>query len=384
MQILYVAFNFTLGMGYQDNFLIIEHIKDGHDVTLISNTREFKEGKLVYSAPCDSIVYDHFRLIRLPYRFLGLAKLTTRIRDFLGFYDKLIDISPDLIFIQDIAGKYVIDIIKYKKAFPKCRLVACTHAAAYNSGQNIISLYLLNGYYYRKLTQKILPFLDKYFYIGKNEEEFAKKIYGVPEKSMEFFPLGGIVLEEKEYLSLRQKYREQLGIESDCLVFFHSGKLAREKWTIPLLKAFSKSYVNARMVVAGSVGDEIEDDFIKLLEKDNRIKYIGWQSAKDLNGFLCACDLYCQPASVSATVQQAICCRCPVLAQPIEGFKFLKCGGFIWVTSEEEIIRAFNLISDGQYDLEALAMISGEYARKELDYKKLARRLTSLVIGTEG
>ena len=90
--------------------------------------------------------------------------------------------------------------------------------------------------------------------------------------------------------------------------------------------------------------------------------------------YLCASDLYCQPGSVSATLQSAICNYLPVLAYPFQAYLDIDCGNFLWVESQQDLITIFEQIRSGVIDIALLKKQTILCANKYLDYTKLASR----------
>ena len=112
------------------------------------------------------------------------------------------------------------------------------------------------------------------------------------------------------------------------------------------------------------------------MDADPRVTYLGWKSGDDLQEYLCAADLYCQPGKVSAIMQNAVCCRCPVLLYPHSGYvKDYDYGNVLWVKNEDDMIREFQKLAAGETDLAALQRNSERCAKELLDYRALAARL---------
>ena len=112
------------------------------------------------------------------------------------------------------------------------------------------------------------------------------------------------------------------------------------------------------------------------MEADKRVMYLGWKSGEELQEYLCACDLYCQPGSVSATLQNAVCRSCPVLSYPHEAYtKDLDYGNFLWIRTEADMEEAFRRLAEDPAMLTPLEESSRRCARELLDYRKLAARL---------
>ena len=102
---------------------------------------------------------------------------------------------------------------------------------------------------------------------------------------------------------------------------------------------------------------------------------LGWKSAEELQRYLCACDIYCQPGSVSATLQNAICSSAIVMTYPHLIYQKIDNGNFVWVENEEEMSDFFNSLSRNEINLDRLRLSSKDCAERYLDYRKMAKRI---------
>ena len=379
MKVVFIGLNcaYTPGLTYQDNMLNAQLLADGHSVTYISNPEKFVNGEIVETGAEDTVLPDGLHLIRLPYVKLGPDIVTKKIRAFRGVYDILERENPDLIFCHNLQYWSIRDVIRYKKAHPAVKLYADTHTDYYTSATNWLSLHILHRVFYRYLVRKALPYLEKYFCISDECRRFSIENYGVPEELMEFYPLGGILPTEEAYQAHRAARRAELGIKPDELLLVHAGKLEPQKKTDALLRAFAAvPELKARLAVIGSIPEENKAELLAQMDADPRVTYLGWKSGDDLQEYLCAADLYCQPGKVSAIMQNAVCCRCPVLLYPHSGYvKDYDYGNVLWVKNEDDMIREFQKLAAGETDLAALQRNSERCAKELLDYRALAARL---------
>lgn len=379
MRILHIelAGFYNEGMLYQTNLLVRENIKDGNIVRIISSNYEWKQDIVLRVSSGISETAENAELVRVPYLFSRKHFSLHKVRAIKNLYSLIDDFRPDVILSHDLCYLSVFDVIRYKKKHPEVKLYADTHTAGYNSGLNWFSLHILHRLFYRGLIQNTLPYLDRYFYIGESEKFFSIKHYGVPESIMEYYPLGGMLYSDNEYTSIRKKYREELGMKENQRLYIHSGKLSSSKRTADLIEAYSAvNDENSRLVIIGSVPEETKNIIIPLINKDKRIKYLGWKSGDELRAYLCASDLYCQPGSVSATMQNAICCNCAIMAYPhLPYTTHLDWGNILWVETQEDMEKVFESIANNPGQLDELKINSNKCATELLDYRKLAARL---------
>lgn len=317
------------------------------------------------------------RLIRLPYCDPSPNYYRQKIRRVEGTYHTLEMLHPDVILIHGLQFWSVLDVIRYKKHHPAVKVYADTHADYYTSGTNWLSLHVLHRIFYRYLVQKALPYLERYFYTTNQCQKFSLENYGVPQELTEFYPLGGIQPTEEDYQAYRTARRAELGVKPNELLFLHAGKLEPQKKTDLLLRAFAAvPELKARLVIIGSIPEEMRSALLRQMEADTRVIYLGWKSGAELQEYLCAADLYCQPGKVSAIMQNAVCCRCPVLLHPHPDYvKDYDYGNILWTSTEEELITAFRKLAAGEIDLATMKQNTERCARELLDYRKLAARL---------
>ena len=109
------------------------------------------------------------------------------------------------------------------------------------------------------------------------------------------------------------------------------------------------------------------------ISKDKRIRYLGWKSGNELQTLLCGADVYLQPGTPSSTLQNAMCYKCAIMAQPIEEYKFLLADEGMYVNDEDDMRHAFESISKNM--VSDMADKTLKRAKKLLDYEKLAARL---------
>lgn len=366
------------GYNYQENVLPRISKENGHDVMIIASTETYVDNmSLGYVEASEYITEYGAPIKRLPYKKTGTDRISHKIRKYTGLYDEIEKFDPDIIFSHDLSYASVDEVVKYLKKHREVTFLADTHTADYNSGQNWVSLNILHRQFYRKHIQKALPYLKRYYYIGPAERDFSIKNYGVPAEIMEFLPLGGEIPEKDVRDYKRKKIRRELEI-GDKMLFVHSGKLSAEKKTADLLRAFSRApTLDAKLLIIGSLPEETEKELSRLIEEDDRVSYLGWKNSNQLLSYLCAADLYCQPGSPSATLQNAVCCGAGIMARPMEAYTMLDKGNFFWVENEEEIYRAFLSIAEDPEILEAAKMNSAACASEYLDYRQMEKRIVS-------
>lgn len=363
---------------YQENILPRINHEDGHDVRILASTETYVDNAhLGYVEPAEYVTEYGVPIKRLPYVKAGNGFVTHKFRAYPHLYEEIAAFAPDVIFSHDLSYWSVLDVIRYKKAHPAVKLYADTHTAYNNSGTNWLSLHILHRGLYRYLTKKAFPYLEKYFYISDECREFSHEVYDIPNEKMEFYPLGGTLLSDEEYAAVRAKRRTELGLAENDRLYIHSGKLDALKRSDELFRAFSAvDDPHAVLAVIGSIPKEREAVLLPLIEADERIRYLGWRTGEELQEYLCAADLYCQPGSQSATMQNAVCRYCPVMLYPHPAHTAdYDRGEVIWIKTQADMEMVFRSLAADPAQLKPLRENAEKLARELLDYRRLAARL---------
>lgn len=362
-------------MNYQENLLPRIHAEDGHEVVFIGTCYRWENGVTVKTQPVDTITKDNIRLIRLPYKKMLCSFLETKLRDVNGLYELLEELKPDVILLHCVQTLAVKQIVRYKKEHKNVKLYADSHTDANNSARNWVSKYVLHKIIYQRCVNLLEPYVGKFLAISYDCKQFLKNMYGVPENRIEMFPLGGFIFSDEEYTLKRNTKRKELGLSDEDILLVHSGKIDALKRTGELVEAFKQCKdKKLKLTVIGSVPDNMKP-LLAEMTGDKRIQYLGWKSGEELLAYLCAADLYVQPGSQSATMQNAACCRCALALYPHESHKQLWQDKVFYIETVEDMLALFNEIAKNPLILAKKRRLSYMEAEKTLDYRKIAARI---------
>lgn len=378
LKVLFIGLNsaFTEGMTYQDNLLANQVRSDGHDVTVIADCHEYVDGVLVQTAEEDKCLTNGIRLRRLRYRNV-LGRVTSgKIRAVKGLYEILEIEQPDIIFHHGVQSWELLTVAKYKKNNSYLKLFVDNHADLNNSATTFLSRNVLHKIFYRRIVQLALPYIDKVFFVAHECGDFLKDLYNVPDHMMEFYPLGGVVPKAQERQERRTRIRQELNLREQDILLVHSGKMDALKRTEELLKAFLHvPNDNLRLVLIGYLDEEVKEQVEPIILADDRISFLGWKTGAELLDYLCACDLYMQPGSQSATMQNALCCGSAVALFPHRSYKYLLNDSAFWVETVDDMTQLLQNISDNPESLRKKQEAGQKVAKEQLDYRVLANRL---------
>ena len=378
MNILHIclASAFTEEMSYQENLLSSQNAKDGHVVMVIADCHKYIDGQIVHTNPEDKILKNGARLVRIEYVNIINTFVGEKIKKVNGLGDLIKEFNPDVILFHGVVGWELNTVAKYKKDYPETKLYLDCHEDNHNTAKNYLAKKILYEKYFGKIVKNTIPYVEKILYVSLECSYFLKEIYNVPEEKMEYFPLGGILTDGEERDVKRNKVRKALNITDENILIVHSGKLDELKKTSDLLKAFNcVKDEKLRLIIIGSIPKVMASNLKPLINQDKRITFLGWKSSDELMDFLCASDIYIQPGSQSATMQNAICCGSPIAVYPYESHKYLLKDNAFYVKSEEDIKILLERVCADREILESKQKSIYNLAKEVLDYKILAARL---------
>lgn len=363
--------------SYQENILPQIHKSDGNEVKIIASTETFKEGvELEFTQKGRYLTKEGIEVVRLSYTKGIPLNIARKIRFYDGTYDEISNFSPDIIFIHGLQFGDIKQIIKYKKRNIQVRIFADSHSDKYNSASSNISKFLLHRVYYKYLIHKVLPYLKKIFFITIETKLFLEEMYNIPQNKMEYYPLGGIIVNNKEIKKIRYETREKLELDDNDILFIHSGKMNKLKKTKELIEAFSKiNEKNCFLLIIGRFDKSYEKEVVPLIAKDDRILFLGWKTGDELRKYLCAGDVYVQPGTQSATMQNALCCGCAVILADYPSHRYLLGDKAIYADDKNSLYREMNKMIKFPETMHKIQDECYSIAKEKLDYYKLARRI---------
>lgn len=364
--------------SYQENELVAQNVADGHDVTVIASTESFGEQKdVVYLPPGRYVGSDGACVIRLPYRKWLPHGLMRKVRMHPGVYRLLEQLAPDVVFFHGTGGWELLTAARYKRDHPKIRLLVDSHTDANNSARGRLSRKVLHGVLYRQILQRSLGGIEKILCVNIDAMDFAHEVYGIPKEKLEFYPLGGRIVDDHEYEELRCKTRQKYGLADTDLLFVQSGKMDGRKRVVESLRAFTAvPNERVRFFLAGHVHEDVAADVDVIVGNDKRISFLGWMQPDDLFALLCAADIYVQPGTQSVTMQMSLCARCAVILDDVAAHQPYLAGNGWLVGKQMSLSQAFaQVVALAPGQLKEMKTNSGDISRALLDYSLLARRI---------
>jgi 1,2-diacylglycerol 3-alpha-glucosyltransferase len=366
--------------GYQENQLVAQHVRDGHEVMVIASTEVIDDkGRLNYVTPSSYLGSDGALVHRIPYRRWLLEKIARKLRLYEGTHKLLSDFKPDVILFHGSCALEILVIAEYVQQHPKVAWYVDSHEDFNNSARNFTSKWMFHWLIYRTALKLALPKVRKVLCITPETILFQREFYGLKAEQVELFPLGGDVYEDGAYQNVRMAERYARGISDDTCLFVQTGKMDADKKLTSTLRAFRQiPGDHVRLVLAGKLMPDVESEVQTLIAADPRVSFIGWVNQETLKNILCAADVYVQPGSQSATMQMSLCCRCAVVLDDVPSHHIYNDGNGYLVQSEKQLAAALqNLAQSSREVLTTMQNQSRDLAARWLDYRQLARRILS-------
>lgn len=361
---------------YQENELVREHVAGGHDVLVVASTETYVDNlSLGYVAAGEYMGSDGAKVIRLPYVGPFPFFMKKKFRAHPGVAEILQRFKPEVIVFHGLCGWELRTVARYKRENPQVRLYVDSHEDANNSAVGKLSK-ILHRFYYRPIIRQALPWIDKVLCISLETMDFCRQQYGIADKDMEFFPLGGYIADDATYQENRTQARAQLQLAEGQTAFLQSGKFDAKKKLVESLTAFSATRSeDFRFLIVGRIHESIEQQVRELSSADPRVQYLGWKTADELYKLLCGADVYIQPGSQSATMQMSLCARRPVVIADVPSHEpFVKGNGWK-VSNAQQLTDAFTSVEKDPSALMQMSQRSLEIASDLLDYRRMAKRL---------
>jgi glycosyltransferase involved in cell wall biosynthesis len=364
------------GYSYQENMLVRQHVMDGHEVVVIASTENLgSDRKLTYVKPSVYAGTDGARVIRLPYRGWLPHVVMRKLRMHPGLARILESEKPDAVLFHGLSGFELLTAVRFKRRNANVRLYADSHEDARNSARNLPG-YLLHRFYYRPIIRHSVSHLDKVLCISTESLRFVQSMYGLAAASLEFFPLGGVIPADDEYLDRRTRTRASFGLRESDVLFVQTGKMTPAKKLLQSLKAFSAvPAASHKLILAGSIDEDIRKEAEDGIAADARISFAGWMESEQLLDLLCAADVYLQPGTQSATMQMSLCARCPVILADVPSHHPYHDGNGWLLQSDAELTGVLREIAENPRQLASMSLNSLAISARMLDYRKLAARI---------
>ncbi len=362
--------------SYHRNILSEQNAGDGHKTYILTTEYTMDiNGKPGTKEQTEYINQFGVNVIRLKDKYKLPVSINSKINTVKGIKEKLNVIQPDIIMVHNQQTFNMFDIVDYKKKNPRVILLADSHASFANSCRNFFSRWVVQGMIFRMIIRYAFKYMDGMYYIGEEELNFFREVYGIRQTRNCILPLPARFISETEKEKNRIEVRTDLKMSDEELLFVHSGKLSVEKRTADILLALKKfRNYKFKLLIIGSIPDD-QIELKNLIEKDSRFIYLGWKTSGELMRYISAADLYIMPGSVSVTMNNSLAVGTPVMLYPHKGYHRYFSGWEILVSNKNEMIRQFRSIFANPFELREKNKKAFEAAYRYFDCKNFAQEM---------
>lgn len=375
---------FMDGWGYQDNMIAKYHVSFGYDVTVITNQWVYDhEGNYIKTDKTEEVDRWGVKIVRIPIKHD--KPYTYKLKRYIGLYDNINKIQPDIIFLHSSQIMDVDDIIRYKKEHPEVKLYVDNHCDYSNSATNWLSKYILHGIIWKHSAQKLDPYVEKFYGVLPARVDFMTERYKIPENRVELLVMGmdDEKAEAADNPQIKEQIRKKLGYAADDFVVITGGKIDHAKrQTLLLIEAVHRiQNPKLKLLVFGSVVDDMKEQLVSMCDADERIQYIGWLQADDTYPYFAVSDLAVFPGRHSVMWEQVAGQGIPMICKYWDGTTHVDIGGnvqFLYQDSTEEIqMKLEELMTKGE-EYQKMRKVALEKGKKIFSYREIAKKAIGL------
>ena len=348
---------------------------NGNNVTVITSQYMYsKEGELI-KCQCDDCTDElGIRVLRLE---ISKGKdFNSRFKRYKNFYKSIEQSVPDVVFCHGIQFFDLLNVIKYVRCHPSVKLYIDSHADFNNSASNFLSKKILHGIIWKYLSQKALPYTEKFFGVTPARVDFLLNVYNLPPSKVELLPLGADDNLVKKTLKpeVRREVRNDLKVSDKQILIVSGGKIDHNKpQTLSLMKAINiLADRNIHLAVFGSVAENLKEDFDAELSK--YISYVGWKNVEEIYRLFAAADLVAFPGLHSVLWEQAAGMGKPCVFKRIPGFNHIDLGGNCMFFENDSVGEYVEVIKKALKNISEMAKIAEERGIPAFSYKKIAEK----------
>ncbi len=322
---------FNDGWGFQENLLPKQHAKMGHNVTLLITVNTHTDGGITQVKPEAFRSKDGFEVIRLPYVKYP-EKHMTNIFMKLDVYEHLLRLKPDVIFYHGLISRTIFDVIRYKKYARKnghtCKIVQDNHLD-YNIGPDpkTVKEKILRSYY-RMLNARTQKYVEVVYGVTPWRKQYAEDYYRISPNKTDVLIMGAddekIDLDNREFI--RKQIRGKYQIKENDFLVVTGGKIDLRKKIHILMKACG-ALEKVKLLVFGSVSEQMKDEYDELVRKNDNIISVGWIDSDKVYDYFFAADLVFFPGQHSVLWEQACAAKTPCVFARWPGMEHVNNGG---------------------------------------------------------
>ena len=386
MQIVHISIAcfYIEGMGYQENILPRIHKQMGYDVSIIT-VQSCYNG--IFKNPIGhrpvSTYYneDGVEVTILPDNPVKNKYRQMFSRRSKGLYEKLKEITPDIIFVHGVQTFDTLDVLRYKKENPEVRLFADQHGDYYNMPVNTWKRYWYQRFVIGYIARKTARLVERFWGVTPWRVDYLLNVYKIPRNKVGLLVMGGddsrIDFSQKE--EYRKQLCEKLNFSTDDFIIVTGGKIDRAKNFHLLAEAVKRLPSFCKLVIFGRPTEEMAPYFAQLSDK---VQCVGWIPSDESYRYFLAADLGVFPGTHSVLWEQAVACGLPCIFKHWPGMEHVDVGGNAILldqpTVDAEYIdmleQTISRLMGRDSEYEKMCQVAEQKGIKEFSYKEIARR----------
>lgn len=389
MKIIHVMLvgSFLDGLEYQENVLSRLHKRMGFDVSVLTFKPPYNGTfDLQFNDSEQYINADGISVVTLKYKNTPGILARYGIKHFIGLYDAIAQIAPDIFFIHGCQFNNISEIIRYKKSHPLVKIYVDNHADFDNTPVDTpwskLFAYLITGHYARSIEKQA----EKFWGVTPNRIQYLKKIYGLKSDKLDLLLMGGDdeMIDFENRQQIRQDIRQKHQIEETDFLVVTGGKIDKKKNIHLLIECFKALPYNVKLIIFGKADKDISAYFERLPEN---VKAIGWIPSSDAYNYFLASDLGVFPGRHSVLWEQAIATGLPCIYKHWKGMEHVDVGGNALLineplNNEKEytllLLKNIQRLSHKGEEYLSMKMASETKGVKAFSYREIAKRAIQL------
>ena len=234
----------------------------------------------------------------------------------------------------------------------------------------------------RRLNRATIPYVEKVYGVTPWRKTYAEEYFGIPAAKTDVLIMGAddekVKLEQKD--TVRKRIRDKYHVSDNDFLIVTGGKIDKKKGIDVLAEACAGFNQNVKLLVFGSISDDVKEKMEKLISENDNTIYIGWIDSDRVYDYFFAADLVFFPGQHSVLWEQACACKVPCVFERWDGMDHVDNGGnadFIEPVTVEAIRSKIKelLYTDRYYRMKKVAeseatdiYMYSKIAEKSLEY----------------
>lgn len=373
MKILHIISHFISEAWYQENYMAIQSVRDGHEVFVISSTYQYphpdrnKQKEQIYEKGVSD--YHGVKIIRLPSLFHIRGRVWLK-----GLRREINKINPDVVISHSILDFNVLRILSRDVPF---RYIVDDHQLIGLVDTSIIgkSFYFLFRLLFLK---KLLSKADKIVAISKGCIPTINQWFGVPLNRIDLIPLGADPDTFRCKSSYRNEFRKKYSIDANSFVIIYTGKMYEEKKPHLIIEALKiiKPQKKVHVIFIGSIVENYKEQFNQSLKTcPSSYTILSMLGRDELVKAFCSSDLAIWPGAATISTLEASACGLPVICdKELEERLRNKNGIGIQFGSLDELVSAIKYLLENEKERKLMGKRGRDYIVNELSWKVITNK----------